>query len=535
MINEFAWNMDHGDNTPSLMGKVVVIEHISNPIDYVETGRLDKLFDEKNGVLLDSPAGTRGALRRQIQLSPRNSIIGIKFNNSGMKIPGIYYPVFSSHMSLPVKPGEIVWIVRPAAETVYSETPGDPRFASGKTLSETEKKVPLQGDKILDGYWLSRVAQPAYVEDANFTHAPRTTSLAYFYESSTNIDAKTRKIRKPTDALHGPPFNNGIYTDPNSPYNEKILAGKADFEFIDKFSLSNKQTTREPIPAFSSRPGDLVLQGSNNTLICLGEDRPPVEGKDSSVFYPTTDPVTGPRTQAYAGTIDIVSGRSIDAEDFLSDNIESVINDRDQVETEKRMWAKTPERQPAVKVSQGDPNFKEDLSRIYVSMKTDGDKNFGFVDEGNLPNSGNPLLPSDGSPYVIMKSNEVRIFAREDGSIRIIKEGTRVSETDPGDQAVITMQPDGTIMIDGPKIIVGSGNEKGNGQGDQVLIGGSSASEPIVLGNALKGIIEELISQIEIMTVPTGVGPSGPPVNAIAFSGIKRRLNTVLSKVGKTK
>ena len=90
-------------------------------------------------------------------------------------------------------------------------------------------------------------------------------------------------------------------------------------------------------------------------------------------------------------------------------------------------------------------------------------------------------------------------------------------------------------MIDGPKIIVGSGNAKGNGQGDQVLIGGSSASEPIVLGNALKGIIGELIDAIVAITVPTGVGPSGPPVNATQFTGIRGRLDTILSQVGKTK
>ena len=97
------------------------------------------------------------------------------------------------------------------------------------------------------------------------------------------------------------------------------------------------------------------------------------------------------------------------------------------------------------------------------------------------------------------------------------------------------MQPDGTIMIDGPKSIVGSGNAKGNGQGDQVLIGGTSASEPIVLGNALKSLLQELITAITAITVPTGVGPSGPPVNAAQINGIAQRLDTILSQVGKTK
>ena len=97
------------------------------------------------------------------------------------------------------------------------------------------------------------------------------------------------------------------------------------------------------------------------------------------------------------------------------------------------------------------------------------------------------------------------------------------------------MQPSGDTIIDAPRIVIGSGNQKANGQGDQVFIGGSSATEPLVLGNALKGIIEELIDAITALTVPTGVGPSGPPVNSAQFTSIKSRLNNILSQVGKTK
>jgi hypothetical protein len=145
--------------------------------------------------------------------------------------------------------------------------------------------------------------------------------------------------------------------------------------------------------------------------------------------------------------------------------------------------------------------------------------------------------------YVVLKSNEIRILARqtkdgqevkENGSIRIIKEGTRENGHSV-DQAVITFQPDGTIMIDGPKIVIGSGNEKDNGQGDQVLIGGSSADQPIVLGNELKSLIEDLITAIKAITVPTGTGPSGPPINSAQFESVSLKLKNMLSKVGKTK
>ena len=98
------------------------------------------------------------------------------------------------------------------------------------------------------------------------------------------------------------------------------------------------------------------------------------------------------------------------------------------------------------------------------------------------------------------------------------------------------MLSDGTIMIDGPKIVIGSGIN------NQTQIG-REATEPIVLGNVLVrelvDLIGKIIDQINLISVPTGVGPSGPPVNAPAFTGIKLTLQSKLdackSKVGKIK
>lgn len=44
----------------------------------------------------------------------------------------------------------------------------------------------------------------------------------------------------------------------------------------------------------------------------------------------------------------------------------------------------------------------------------------------------------------------------------------------------------------------------------------------------LKKILQDLITAITQITVPTGVGPSGMPINAAAFTAIKTRLNTFL-------
>ena len=104
-------------------------------------------------------------------------------------------------------------------------------------------------------------------------------------------------------------------------------------------------------------------------------------------------------------------------------------------------------------------------------MKTSGDTNFGLMSD-DLPaypvlNDGTEVEAVDDAPYTILRSNEVRIIAKynEDqeinGSIKIIKEGVEDDNEDGTGRAVIIMQPDGTIMIDGPKIIIGSAGNAG--------------------------------------------------------------------------
>jgi hypothetical protein len=47
-------------------------------------------------------------------------------------------------------------------------------------------------------------------------------------------------------------------------------------------------------------------------------------------------------------------------------------------------------------------------------------------------------------------------------------------------------------------------------------------------GEDLKGLIGELIDAISQITVPTGTGPSGMPINAAQIALIKNRLNNIL-------
>jgi len=123
----------------------------------------------------------------------------------------------------------------------------------------------------------------------------------------------------------------------------------------------------EPIPNFVESPGEEVLGQKGNSWIVLGRDRP---GSRMSGY--------GGKGDTQASSIDIVVGR-------IGSEVRKV-NDRGD-----QLWV--------------DPNFKKDAARIYISQKSDVDKNFGLVD-GRV---GSSVAKSS----IAFKADAVRIIARE--------------------------------------------------------------------------------------------------------------------------
>lgn len=47
-------------------------------------------------------------------------------------------------------------------------------------------------------------------------------------------------------------------------------------------------------------------------------------------------------------------------------------------------------------------------------------------------------------------------------------------------------------------------------------------------GESLKSLLSDLLGAIKALTVPTNVGPSGTPINVVAFEAIENRINNFL-------
>lgn len=527
-----------------LKGVVEEIIYIPETFDFksFET----KVEDKK--ALLDVPVGS--LLVRVIT--------GKEYKNSKKLL--LCHPLFPQHLQMPVKVGEHVFFFR------YG----------------------------IIGYWLARVPDVRTVEDVNYAHGDRRHLHAP--ETESTVDQANTASGEGKRQV-------GLFNDGGASEDQLNFSPDDSYEKIFETASTNQSTTREPVPFFIKRPGDLVLQGSNNTLICLGQNRgwtkKDEEFEASNAFY--EEPLVE------SGAIDIVVGRGrytpikpgTDAEEGdepIRTSARTQINQQEGLEADRMVALNEIAQSPV----EGDPDYEYDAARINISLKASYDDSFFIVknvdDEDILPTitkwpddaapgsetdgrgDGSPIEPIVDQSYAMIKSDEIRLVARRqeenvnglreeveeiNGSIKIIKEGVRNSEDGDG-QAVIIMQPDGTIMIDGPTVIIGSGHadlEKDNGKGTQVILG-RGATEPIVLGNVLRELLDthfndvkahldnlktHLSANFNAHFHPTGVGPSGPPtVPAATFAtqidatksaidgSIDDLINT-LSKYGKTK
>lgn len=432
-----------------------------------------------------------------VGLMPYNSIIGRIITNEhdlGDPTPFIFFPFFSSHMQLPIKPGEQVFII-------YED------FSyRGNTL----------------GYWMTRAPAARLAEDLNYTHGDRLFDPA---NNVRNLDSTQRS----NITASAPTFPNGAGTPESfslqpsgstNPYDD--IVGSATASMVMVF---------EPVPRQRKRPGDFSFFGSNNAGIMIGRDR--------------TGPVlsiTGSGQQldvlSGSGTIDLVAGLGAPRKPPTADNPPStdnhnptaakvIANSRSVSEADKTPF----KNQGAVdNATEGDPDFKRDLSRVYISMKTKGDKNFG-INLGNDNSNSNGIFTAsdslygtkiedlaagdtDGQPFVVIKSEHVRIIGTgkdadngpdNSGDIRIIKEG-KITD-DPRDFGMLTLASDGRVMLQGKKVYVQMNDASGDADNARIFLGckddTSSEADPIVLYTKLKTTLDDIIDKVHTFAQDT--------------------------------
>lgn len=296
----------------------------------------------------------------------------------------IAYPFFSQHLCVPVKPGEQVWVIK-------------------------ERNM---------CYWICRKTSDYEVDDLNYTHMDRVVN-----GPSSSSPSAVNAWNNKTDE--------GEFPEGKTQASSKSSVGidNSYKQILDNSSAYQTQFRPEPVPRLVKRPGDFVIQGSNNTSIILGSDE-------------------------NNGSIDIVAGRKISSN--------TITNQRSYDEIDKSKSAK----------DDGPRNFVSDLSRSYMTVNGNVDVSFDINVDG-IDGSGT-------APAVVLKSDQIRLVARQDVKIT-------VGDTGAG----IVLKSNGEIVIVPSESSV-------------VKIGGDDADKAILCQQIIPG--SDLTGNVKALPVVSTMG-----------------------------
>ena len=369
---------------PPTFVKMIVLDVISDPFTEVnEKERVDDLmrWNISNVNLLDE--------------LPRNTIVAKKIGEDVS--PMFVYPFFPSHLSLPCKPGECVWVMI--------------------------EKPAIRDLEI--AYWFSHVVESHFSDDVNHSHPNRSTELS-LTPSTVEIHDNEKKgtAASAEDVWHenrnAPTIKAGEGGDERrTSYDNATLIGHDEdiFEVLITETRASKHVSFEAVPRFRKRPGDVVLEGTNNTLIVLGLER------SGSIQMPTNQPMSD------AGSIDIVVGRGQSEETLGKEAKTTSIKDAKGATKGTELKKELHKAPSALSPQEGDLDMKNDRSRIMVSQRTFVDGNFG-LDTYNSSTKMGVTDEKTGEPGIVIKSDKVRLIARSDVEIVVTGfEPKKVSDT----------------------------------------------------------------------------------------------------------
>lgn len=431
------------------------------------------------------------------QFPPINAIVA---SIMGSTTSEIFYPIFPSHIMLPLKVGEVVWVLYPSngfapGDVGASDTMGinAERMTADNAVNDYSKSVesyrsdvsdgslfakavvtsifeshsaiidpasPPSIDEHRGGFWLSRVCGTRLSEDPNYTSYGRDFDQRAFalLEGRSASDV----IADKDGYFPGTP--NVSLTSTSTVDDIELSGGYFHGDSPEEFSAlkgMNVDHTFEPVPRFSKRSGDFVLQGSNNTAVTLGED-PSITDESLST-----------------GAVTIVAGRGLHPD--APNKVSSLPNDDQRLEADK--CPELSEIEP--NALEGELDFGYDFSTLLVSSNAKPDASFCNPDKtgasenitfsstaGNVEGRAVKPIPEDDTteslvataaeimgPTIAMKSDHIRIIGRE--TIRLMVENP---DGGPASAPEIILHKDGNIFIkpgiDG-QVYLGDGPDAG--------------------------------------------------------------------------
>jgi hypothetical protein len=302
--------------------------------------------------------------------------------------------------------------------------------------------------------------------------------------SERSVSNKTRKVQ-----IKGIPRNYTAFK-PASFMSSELL-GEEDEIFADGTGHLPLDESHV-IPEFFNRETDTIIQGVNNTLICLGRDRNPAEKTENwSPDILSRSEKSGYSDHMGAGAIDIVVGRMspFPVADFgLNKSI--TLGPLYNTVRSPTLQGKTLERGVH-------PGVMMDAARIYVTQMTDVDRYFNIknpVEKIAVPipfniNDPNPYriasLENPGAPTsaIVLKADKLRMHSRQ--NMKFVTRGNQETVNSQGNQIQASDV--------GIHLIANNGRKLSNP--DQFMI-----QHPMVLGSHLEVALHEIVKMVEETT-----------------------------------
>lgn len=394
-----------------------------------------------------------------IRVMPRDSIRARLVEESDSII---CFPFFPSHLRLPVKVGEEVWVFFEELDS-YSPTNFDPEKASSRgsaadVVMQVRNPTTTPKSNVSLGFWMCRPTSYRNIEDLNYAPFGRTLVKSSF--EMLSADDIQKNISRSSFTPSFPAFSlTARTTEKQESEDEKL---KQRVQGFSNFS-------HEPVARFTRRPSDTVIAGSHDSRIVLGQNR---DGRPGS---------TSPGT----GTIDLVAGTGVGTGAPV---IATNAYGKQEVDKDPALSGKS---EP---VSEGDPDYASDASRILISENSNVDQMFTsavksdkFVDDADK-----------SGPSIAARSQHIRVIATNEGSIRITVEGPAASSIIIDSEGNLQISSDATVSIQSPKIFLGTTVE--------------SATSGVLVGSKIQSVLTALRN--DILGAPTERSPTAA---AIAF------------------
>jgi hypothetical protein len=302
-------------------------------------------------------------------------------------------------------------------------------------------------------YWLCSVVEHHTTDDVNHSHPGRS------FEITMNEGLVDRaKNEKEGTAATGENVWHELRNGPvlkvdgervTSPQGQILPGENPDvFEKLLTGSYAAAYTFYESVPRFRKRPGDVALEGSNNSLIVLGTDR-------KSAIASALGEWTGS-----AGCIDMVAGRGYTKD---TSGISATTTSFVDAGPDKKGTILKKELNKSFDVltkSEGDLDMMNDRSRMLISQKTSVDGKTGLSSYNAAFNKGgSPATITDdakGDAAIVIKSDKLRLIARSDLQLLVTnyKASTdpdfpdrKDEESDTDKWASITIKTNGDVVF----------------------------------------------------------------------------------------